>query len=65
MVALIDSGATHNFINRSTMELGGFEKVQHGRCLRVRLADGTLVDSTGVVTGPVEFAPGVVHCLEF
>ena len=60
-----DSGTTHNFVNHTTVGRGGFEKVPNGQCLRVRLADGILVDSTGVVTGPVEFVPGIVHCLEF
>lgn len=60
VVALVDSGATHNFLQDDVARRCTLVDVPQAQRLRVKLADGRVVQASRVVEGPVEFAPGVV-----
>ena len=53
---MVDSGATHNFIGKSTvLRLGA--KLQSADCLPVTLADGSLIEVSEVCELLVNFSP--------
>ena len=48
--ALVDSGASHNFVGEQVVEKCGW-RLDTSRCMPVRLADGTVMRTRGTVQG--------------
>jgi Aspartyl protease len=63
--ALIDSGATHNFMSEERARQAGFKLVRSAAPMAVRLADGQEVLSYSEALGCMEVAAGVRQRLRF
>ena len=48
--ALVDSGASHNFVSQLVVAKYGWQ-LNRNRCMPVRLADGTVMQTKGMVEG--------------
>ena len=53
MLALVDSGASYNFISKQLVTKQGWKTIS-GSLMKVRLANGDRMESSGIVSGLIQ-----------